>query len=320
MKEVHLTIKEIAKEAHVGIGTVSRVLNNSPNISEKTKGKVLSVIRAYDFQPNSMASHLAMKASCQSYIGFVTHDFLSRYTYDLLEEVYQMLQQKQIHLIFMDYQKEKESFLPQFADIPVSGLLFLSVLPETSDIKLLSQKNIPMVFLSCMAEGYPSIQSDKYLGGKLAADYLLDKNCSSLLYICEAKGINGLTSQEKGFRDELKAKGQCRCYSCSFSMRQADRFLILDWFVEKHGITGISCCNDELAIDILRHLRAIGSTVRIIGFNGINDTKAWNLSTISQNPAQMGNSAARMMVDLLGHKATVQRTVMVAPTLIDRNS
>ena len=58
-----VTIYEVAKKAGVGIGTVSRVINNSPQISPSTREKVIKVIRKLKYQPSAMAQGLARKKS-----------------------------------------------------------------------------------------------------------------------------------------------------------------------------------------------------------------------------------------------------------------
>ena len=52
------TIKDVAKHAGVGIGTVSRVINNEKSVGDKTRRKVLEAMNALDYSPNNMASQL----------------------------------------------------------------------------------------------------------------------------------------------------------------------------------------------------------------------------------------------------------------------
>ena len=61
-KASDMTIKDIAKESGYGIGTVSRVLNNNPNVSKKAYEKIMEVVNAHNYQPNPNARHLKMQA------------------------------------------------------------------------------------------------------------------------------------------------------------------------------------------------------------------------------------------------------------------
>lgn len=58
-----MTIKDIARESGYAVGTVSRVINKNPNVSQAARDRILEVIRKYNFQPNSNAKHLKQQAS-----------------------------------------------------------------------------------------------------------------------------------------------------------------------------------------------------------------------------------------------------------------
>ncbi len=58
-----MTIKDIARESGYAVGTVSRVLNNDPNVSEVARARILDVVQKHNFQPNANAKHLKMQAS-----------------------------------------------------------------------------------------------------------------------------------------------------------------------------------------------------------------------------------------------------------------
>ena len=62
MGENGMTIKDIARLSGCGVATVSRVLNNHPDVSEETRRKVMAVVEEHDFQPNNNAKHLKQQA------------------------------------------------------------------------------------------------------------------------------------------------------------------------------------------------------------------------------------------------------------------
>ncbi len=59
MDKAPITIRDVARKAGVGVGTVSRVLNESPSVSEDTRNKVLAAIEALDFAPSPIAQRLS---------------------------------------------------------------------------------------------------------------------------------------------------------------------------------------------------------------------------------------------------------------------
>jgi len=73
-----VTIKDVAREAHVGLGTVSRVLNNHPRVSTDTRERVLKAIADLGFRPNATARRLPRRTEV-SYLGIITHPFIRNY-------------------------------------------------------------------------------------------------------------------------------------------------------------------------------------------------------------------------------------------------
>ncbi|MFR3225675.1 MAG: LacI family DNA-binding transcriptional regulator, partial [Blautia massiliensis (ex Durand et al. 2017)] len=58
-----MTIRDIAREAGYAVGTVSRVLNNNPNVSAAARARILEVVQQHNFQPNANARHLKLQSS-----------------------------------------------------------------------------------------------------------------------------------------------------------------------------------------------------------------------------------------------------------------
>lgn len=80
-----VTIRDIAKEAGVAVSTVSRVLNNRPDVSESTKQKVNEVVRKRNFVPNSNAKHLKQQNS--RVIGIFVKGIFNFLFYSILEKI-----------------------------------------------------------------------------------------------------------------------------------------------------------------------------------------------------------------------------------------
>jgi len=59
LRKVKINIRDIARLANVSVATVSRVINGSPNVSEKTRKKVLKIIQEYDYHPSAFAQKLS---------------------------------------------------------------------------------------------------------------------------------------------------------------------------------------------------------------------------------------------------------------------
>ncbi|HEY4643658.1 MAG TPA: LacI family DNA-binding transcriptional regulator, partial [Bacteroidota bacterium] len=92
-----VTIYDIAREASVGIGTVSRVLNDHPSVSDKTRQKVLDVARRLNYQPHAYAQGLARKKS--NTISAIIPFFTNYFFVEVLQGVQERISQSGYDLI-----------------------------------------------------------------------------------------------------------------------------------------------------------------------------------------------------------------------------
>ena len=80
-----MTIKDVARLSGCGVATVSRVLNNHPDVSEETRRKVMAVVEEHDFQPNNNAKHLKQQAGTS--IAIVVKGTQNMLFADLVEQI-----------------------------------------------------------------------------------------------------------------------------------------------------------------------------------------------------------------------------------------
>ena len=161
-----VTIYDVAKKAGVGIGTVSRVINNSPRITRETKAKVLRTIRELNYQPHTSAQSLARRKTktIGCLIPFVTGHFFS----ELLQGIQQTLMEFEYGLILWcaDNRRNKEFFLRRaLTERRVDGILFVSmeITPNYVD-KFLNSK-LPIVLVDGFHPGLDSINCRKHQRG-----------------------------------------------------------------------------------------------------------------------------------------------------------
>src|SRR5574342_576977 len=123
-----VTIYEVAKQAGVGIGTVSRVLNDSPKISPQTRARVLKVIKALNYQPHALAQGLARK---KTHSLAILIPFFTGYFYvELLKGIQQAASYCKYDLILycIDDLSKKEAYLKRvLQQRRVDGVLLISL-------------------------------------------------------------------------------------------------------------------------------------------------------------------------------------------------
>jgi len=204
------TIKDIAQIANVSTTTVSRVINNYPDVSDKTRKKIKKIIQEKNYRPNSVARSLSTNKSNSIGIFFTDH-FNSGLHHPFFREViYGMeksLGNKGYDIVYFTNRHwgEKFSYVEKCKDRNVDGVALMGVLKNDPNIKKLLNSNIPSVFVDVDISGnYSSyVISDNIEGSKKAINYLYDlghRKIGMLMGIDTSK-----TSQDrlKGYKQAL---------------------------------------------------------------------------------------------------------------------
>ena len=125
-----MTIKDIARLSGYSLGTVSRVLNDHPDVSEQARERVLAVVREHGFQPNSNARHLKMQA--QSAVAVLVKGTQNLLFADILERIQSRLQDngEEVYVAYLDEDADEVQYAVQLARLRrPKGFLFLGGRP-----------------------------------------------------------------------------------------------------------------------------------------------------------------------------------------------
>jgi len=101
---LHVTLKDIAKEAGVSVNTVSRALNNKPDINFETKNKILEIARRLGYTPNMLARSLRLKRT--GTIGLVVADISNPFYGSLVKGIENEAREKEYSIILCDTDEE----------------------------------------------------------------------------------------------------------------------------------------------------------------------------------------------------------------------
>lgn len=240
-----VTIYDVAKKAGVGIGTVSRVINNSPRITRETKAKVLRTIRELNYQPHTSAQSLARRKTktIGCLIPFVTGHFFS----ELLQGIQQTLMEFEYGLILWcaDNRRNKEFFLRRaLTERRVDGILFVSmeITPNYVD-KFLNSK-LPIVLVDGFHPGLDSITVENTKGAYIATRHLIELGYKKIAMIDgQLKSIPARLRYE-GFKKALREQG------FPFEERY---FVACDFVEEREGF------NEEAGYTAMQKLLDLGT-------------------------------------------------------------
>ena len=208
MKKNHSvpTMKDVAREAGVALGTVSKVVNGLP-VGEPYRIRVEDAIKRLNYQVNSYAQGL--KANKTYTVAFLlpnTHDpYFASLTYHinlaLLRRKYRML------LCCTDYDSSLEQeYITMAQQNKVDGIIGLTYNPD-----LIIEENTPFVSIDrSMGPRIPCVASDNFAGGQLAAEKLADFGCKNVAFLRVGSALNNEPNKRKaGFENGCLARGLC---------------------------------------------------------------------------------------------------------------
>src|SRR5919107_3942796 len=206
------TIAKVAEEAGVGGGTVSRVLNGSPAVSEDTRRRVLEAIATLDYQPSAVAR--ALSTGRANAIGVVAPFFTQPSVIERLHGVSRTLADEGYQLILHDVERpdqRRDLFRSLAARGRIDGLLAISLAPTEREARRMQRAGVPVVLLDRGHPTLPCITIDDVEGGRMAAEHLLALGHRRIGFLGDEEanlfGFDSSARRREGFEAALAAAG-----------------------------------------------------------------------------------------------------------------
>src|SRR5450830_1241353 len=172
----------IAKKAKVSPATISRFFNRSELVSEKTRKKILEICDKYDYKPSVVASSMRTKKT--KYIGLVVPNLTNPFFFELLRGAEDFASEKDYYLVVFNSKNNYEKeliFLDAIFKRRIDGIIISGIAGGKKDnffTKEILKKKLPCVLVDRYIEGLdiPSVVTNNFKGGMLAAEYLIKIN------------------------------------------------------------------------------------------------------------------------------------------------
>lgn len=310
-----ITIKDIAKMCGCGVSTVSRALNNHPDINEDTRRKIMHVVKEKNFIPNNSARSL--KITDSKTIAILIKGIANPFFLKMIKVIERELQSRKysliIHHVEFD-QDEVEVAIELEKEKKPRGIIFLGGYFNHTKEKL-DMINAPFVISTVnMSEEYrgyySSVAIDDVKESYKIVDYLCKLGHKKILLISadiEDESIGKL--RKEGYIKALKDNGinvdsnliiPMNCDADAYSM---DSGYLTMKEVLKKGIdfTAVFAVSDAVAIGASRALidggKKIPDDVSIAGFDGIENAKYYNpsITTIKQPFEEMAKASVKLL-------------------------
>ncbi|WP_268257787.1 LacI family DNA-binding transcriptional regulator [Thermoanaerobacterium xylanolyticum] len=342
---MNMNSKEIAKIAGVSRSTVSRVINNYPNVPPDTREKVLKVIKEYNYVPHASARMLRGKTS--KTIGLVIVDikkdseihriydnvYFGPFTTAVVDFANRIGYNVLITTVFKvkDYKKVKEIFYNK----TISGAIFVGVRNSDPEIKSLIEEGFKIAIVDQEIKEEDEVfnksiivNMDNLNGSYEATKYLINLGHKEIAHIT-------------GDLDKLS--GFARLEGYKKALKEADitydaHYIVKGNFVEESGYnaihklfkkvkpTAIFAANDQMAIGAMQALQeleyAVPEDVSIIGFDDITISRYVkpSLTTMSVSLLQMAELCVENLVKSIEGESSIVAKFLVSAKLIERDS
>ena len=272
-----VSIKDVAKQAGVAISTVSKVLNNYPNVSEETKEKVNKAVKELNFVPNSVAAALSSKQSGR--VALLVNlnrktqaidEIDMRYISGAINKAMELNLDVITFFFFMFRNKTVEELTRYLQSQSITGIIIYGISKDNKVIhELIEQKNFKCVVIDApLVNESTSSVSINHMKAQydVAKKTILENNCKKVLYIAGVKNEYATDERLAGMKQlakELKLTLQIRY--AEYSELQA-RNLTLRLGKRYDGIV---CASDLMAIGAMKALTDMDIFRPVCGYDGI---------------------------------------------------
>ncbi len=329
MMKKRVTIGDVAAAAGVSKQTVSRAINNKGEISEKTKRRVMEVVRELGYRPNRLAQ--AMNSQQTRMVGLIVSDITNLFFPEVARGAQDaaMLQDYTILIVNTDENPLQEMrMLELMAEQAVDGIISFTHHITDQQLSDFADSYWPVVMINRSIEhqNISLLTVDNGAGAELAVEHLVEQGHQHIAMLNNASFAPGHVRRVQGYLRAL-AKYQLRDYLHSTTTSSEGGYLGTLALLDNHpNVTAIFCYNDMMAIGALRACQERGKRVpqdiAIVGFDGIQltSTVVPALSSIYVDKYEIGKLAFERIFQLLKGEEKTLPPIDLAPSLIVRDS
>ncbi len=329
-----VTLKDVSRKAGVSVNTVSRVLNGKPDVSKKTRERVVQVAAELGYVPDGVAQGLRRKAT--QTIGVIVTDIGNPFFSAVVKGIEEETRNAGFQIILMNTDEnptlEKDAVCVLLQK-RVDGVLMTPCQKSDEPVKMLVRRNMPLVLVARRFDNVPTdfVVNDDLLGGFLATEYLISKGHRKILFLNGPPEIWSAQQRLAGYRNALAKYGiperEDLIVSTTAKMEGAYE-TTTSLLTRGCEFTAVYAFSDLLAMGVIRALREAGrrvpGDVAVAGHDNIDfaDLLETPLTTVDMSKTRLGRQAAQILLARLRgqDESPVPRGIVLAPRLVVRES
>ena len=317
------SIKEVARKANVGVGTVSRVLNSTGYVSDETRKKVEEAMKELNYIPNELARNLSKKSGIVAIIiPKISHPFFAEIVLYAEAELMKKGYKTMICSTYSEQNYEKE-YLNMLNRHIVDGIIAGS---HMLDLEEYQNVRGPIVAVDrFLGENIPIISTNHKIGGRLAAEELLRNGCRCVLQIQGARVVDSPSHERHYEFERYMKKHGVTVYSYEmdwndFDYGQYDAMAeqLMDKFPDVDGIFAVDMVAIACIRQLLKRKKKIPRDVKIVAYDGTYVAKVgvMNLTVVQQPIEELANRAVHVLINMIQGKEYRNKKIFYEPTLL----
>ena len=335
MSKKNITIKELAEILNVSISTVSKALNDSHEIGDKTKLKVKEIAALYNYRPNFIAKSL--KDRTTKTIGVVVPDILNYFFVKVLYGIEKEARNRGFKVITCISHESHHIEVENVTTLTngrVDGLLICPS-EETQNtnayehIQELIASNIPVITFDRTIDelACAKVISDDFQAAMNATNYFISQGCKSIALFDAHQGLSVMQERAKGYKRSLKDQNLFKEENIfSFDDIENAEPFIREILTERE-LDAILTIDELLSVKAVKVAQQMGLAVprdlKVIGFSNGQISKEFHpsISSVDQQAEAMGAMAAAMLIDSIVNQDKIKiETKIVKSSLVQRES
>jgi LacI family transcriptional regulator len=315
------TIREVAKAANVGIGTISRVLNSSSQVSRETRARVLAAIRRLRFRPNAQARRILKRRSEMVCFLLSNRDFLHPFHARILQGVETYASTVRQHVLFAALHYSPRT-LPDRIDLPpvlqehglIDGLILAGTIYPNL-LRRIESIHVPFVAFSNNVVGmgeeqqYDKVGFDDSNGTLQATRYLIGEGHRQIVFA----GDPSYPWLHRRFEGYKRGMRESKLKPILILARNVQNFVDFGQKSVKRILsrrprpTAVVAGNDEIAYGLWRSLRqraiSVPDDISLVGFDDREEALLMDppLSTVRVDKEEIGQACMKMLLERLHH-------------------
>ena len=336
LKEKEVTIYDLAKKLNISIATVSRALKDDPVVSKKTKKKIADLAEEMGYRSNNFARNLRNQRT--NTIGVIVPRLNSYFMSTVIAGIESIANKEGYNLIISQssesFDKEKASAKTMF-DNRVDGML-VSLAYDTEDLSHFDsffKRRIPLIFFDRVVddENCTNILIDNRKAAYEATTHLIKQGCKRIVHITATPKRNVYVDRLQGYKHALSDNDIAfrQDYVLISNLSQEAGAIAAEEILRMNPLPdAVFVANDNCAVGCMLAIKQAGikipQDIAFVGFNNDPVSKVIepNLTTINYPGYEMGEVAARNLINHLNGKATIRttNTIILRSELVIRDS